>query len=106
MAWEHKMAEEFKKRNNKEGAPWVPGDVLSPIRWEDPVTGYVSFIGPTIVSCCNGEVILKRDRLRQIPQYTGEPYYKGQTVALLGDLFGNGPGSQIMLILGEVQDVI
>lgn len=105
MAWEHLMAKELKKRDNREAAPWVLGKVLSPVRTGDSFIGY-SYEGPLIVSCCDGEIILKGARLKQLPSPDGEPYYKGQTVALLGNLFGSGPGSQIMLILGEVQDAI
>lgn len=51
-----------------------------------------------------GAVQLRADRLQQIPG--AEPYHAGQRVALLGHPFAKEPGSQKILILGVVTDVI
>lgn len=100
MAWEHLMAQELKRRDNKPSSIWNTGDVISPVMNVDPETGAVTYEGPLIVSCCGGEVMLRSDRLLQLP--TEERYHAGQRVALLGDLFGGGAGSQRILILGVV----
>lgn len=99
MAWQHDMARELKKRDNRSTTVWSTGQVLSPTVHTDQETGEVTYSGPLIVSCADGAVMLRADRLWQLP--TEERYHEGQTVALLGDLFG-GAGSQKILILGVV----
>ena len=46
MAWEHEMAKELNRRNNKETFSWLTGKVLSPSRSVDPETGEATFSGP------------------------------------------------------------
>lgn len=104
MAWEHLMAEELKKRDNKQSTVWFTGDVISPVMNVDPETESVTYEGPLIVSCCGGEVMLRSDRLLQLSG--DDRYHAGQKVALLGDLFGGGPGSQRILILGVVTGAV
>lgn len=104
MAWEHLMANELKKRDNKPSSVWNTGDVISPVMNIDPENGKVTYDGPLVISCCGGEVMLRSDRLLQLP--AEERYHAGQKVALLGDLFGGGPGSQQILILGVVMGAI
>lgn len=103
MGWEHLMAKELRKRDNRSPTVWSTGQVLSPTVKRDPNTGEKIYEGPLIVSCADGAVMLQTDRLWQLP--TEERYHEGQTVALLGDLFG-GAGSQMILILGEVSHAI
>lgn len=105
MGWEHQIARELKKRDNPVNYAWFTGDVLSPIETTDE-EGNVTYEGPTIVSCFEGQVMLKRDRLRQVPAADGTPYHQGQRVALLGHPFATESGSQKILILGVVTDVI
>lgn len=105
MGWEHKIAKEFKKRDNPQNYAWFVGNVLSPIETTDE-EGNVTYEGPTIVSCFEGQVMLKRDRLKQIPAADGTPYHQGQRVALAGHPFSSEPGAQKILILGVVTDVI
>lgn len=104
MAWEHLMAQELKKRDNKPSSVWNTGDVISPVMNVDPETEAVTYEGPLIVSCCGGEVMLRSDRLLQLSG--DDRYHAGQKVALLGDLFGGGPGSQRILILGVVTGAV
>ena len=104
MAWEHLMAQELKKRDDKPSAVWNTGDVISPAMNVDPETEVVTYDGPLIVSCCGGEVMLRSDRLLQLSG--DDRYHAGQKVALLGDLFGGGPGSQRILILGVVTGAV
>lgn len=104
MAWEHLMAQELKKRDNKPSSVWNTGDVISPVMNIDPENGKVTYDGPLVISCCGGEVMLRSDRLLQLP--AEERYHAGQKVALLGDLFVGGPGSQQILILGVVMGAI
>lgn len=104
MAWEHLMAQELKKRDNKPSSVWNTGDVISPVMNVDPETEAVTYEGPLIVSCCGGEVMLRSDRLLQL--YGDDRYHAGQKVALLGELFGGGPGSQRILILGVVTGAV
>ena len=104
MAWEHQMAKELNRRNNKETFSWLTGEVLSPIRSVDPETGAVSFSGPLIISCFDGQVMLQGDRLRQLAGQAR--LYAGQTAALLGNPFSGGSGSQVLLILGVVSNAV
>lgn len=104
MAWEHLMANELKKRDNKSSFVWNTGDVISPVMNIDPENGAVTYDGPLVISCCGGEIMLRSDRLLQLP--AEERYHAGQKVALLGDLFGGGPGSQRILILGVVTGAV
>lgn len=104
MAWEHLMANELKKRDNKPSSIWNTGDVISPVMNIDPETGAVTYDGPLVISCCSGEVMLRSDRLSQLSG--DDRYHAGQKVALLGDLFGGGPGSQRILILGVVTSAV
>ena len=104
MAWEHLMAQELKKRDNKPSSVWNTGDVISPVMNVDPDTEAVTYEGPLVVSCCGGEVMLRSDRLLQLSG--DDRYHAGQKVALLGDLFGGGPDSQRILILGVVTNAV
>ena len=104
MAWEHLMAQELKKRDNKPSSVWNTGDVISPVMNIDPENGKVTYDGPLVISCCGGEVMLRKDRLLQLSG--DDRYHAGQKVALLGDLFGGGPGSQRILILGVVTGAV
>ena len=104
MAWEHLMAQELKKRDNKPSSVWNTGDVISPVMHVNPETEEVTYEGPLIISCCGGEVMLRSDRLLQLS--AEERYHAGQKVALLGDLFGGGPGAQRILILGVVTNAV
>ena len=104
MAWEHLMAKELKKRDKKLSSVWNTGDVISPVMNVDPETEAVTYEGPLIVSCCGGEVMLRSDRLLQLSG--DDRYHAGQKVALLGDLFGGGPGSQRILVLGVVTGAV
>ena len=103
MSWEHAIARELKKRDNPVYCAWFSGEVTSPVQTTDE-EGHVNYSGPTIVSCFDGAVQLRADRLQQIPG--AEPYHAGQRVALLGHPFAKEPGSQKILILGVVTDVI
>lgn len=91
MAWEHKMAEEFKKRNNKEGPVWMIGTILS--------------TSPMTVSVLGGQVILKHpETLNYIPPPVCpyfQPYTVGETVAVVGNVFGDTPGSKVALFVGR-----
>ena len=99
MSWEHALAKEFKKRDNPEtNTPWFSGECLSPVMEVDPDTGDVSYEGPLIISCYDGQVILKADRLKVLA--SAGQIHDGQTVALLGALFGGAAGSQKILVLG------
>ena len=94
MSWEHAIARELKKRDNPVYYAWFSGEVTSPVQTTDE-EGHVNYSGPTIVSCFDGAVQLR-----------AEPYHAGQRVALLGHPFAKEPGSQKILILGVVTDVI
>lgn len=91
MAWEHKMAEEFKKRNNKEGPVWMIGTILS--------------TSPMTVSVLGGQVILEHPKtLNYIPPPPCPyfpPYEPGQRVAIVGNVFGDTPGSSVALFVGR-----
>lgn len=104
MAWEHWMAQELKKRDNKPSSVWNTGDVISPVMNIDPENGKATYDGPLVISCCGGEVMLRADRLWKFT--SDERYHAGQKVALLGDLFGGGPGSQQILIMGVVTGAV
>lgn len=104
MSWEHLMAQELKKRDNKPSSVWNIGYVISPVMNIDPETGAVTYDGPLTISCAGGEVMLYSDRLWQLSR--DGRYHAGQTVALLGDLFGVKPGSQRILILGVVMGAV
>lgn len=106
MGWEHKIAKEFKKRDNPVDTAWFSGEVLSPVPADEDDEGNIIYEGPTIISCFEGQVMLKKDRLKQVPMEDGTPYHLGQTVALLGHPFSKEPGGQKILILGVVEDVI
>lgn len=81
MAWEHNLARELKKRNNKFFAPFLTGEVLSPVR---RVVGWQTiYDGPLLVAIYDGQVRLTADNLTVL-QHCGQ-LYKGQTVALLGE---------------------
>ena len=82
MAWEHKMAEEFKKRNNKEGPVWMIGTILS--------------TSPMTVSVLGGQVILEHPKTLNFP-----PYEPGQRVAIVGNVLGDTPGSSVALFVGR-----
>ena len=103
MAWEHRIAKELKKRDNRDSPTWFTGQVLSPVKETDK-DGNATYSGETIVSCYDGAVVLKSDRLQQLTG--GARVYAGQTVAMVGNLFGGGPGSQSVLILGAVENAV
>ena len=103
MSWEHAIARELKKRDNPVYYAWFSGEVTSPVQTTDE-EGHVNYSGPTIVSCFDGAVQLRADRLQQLPG--AEPDHAGLRVALLGHPFANEPGSQSILIFGVVTDVI
>lgn len=90
MAWEHSLAKELKKRNNKFYSPFLTGKVLSPIR--QVVDEQETFEGSLAVSIYDGQVTLTEDNL-MVLQHCGQ-LYKGQTVALLGE--------QTFIVLGVV----
>ena len=92
MAWEHKIAQELKKRNNPSFPPYLTGEVLSPVRTEDPETQEYTYEGPLIISIYDGRARLQADNL-VVLQHCGQ-LYKGQTVALLGE--------QKFIVLGVV----
>ena len=95
MSWEHALALELKKRDNPEtNTPWFTGLCLSPVL----VDG--EYIGPLIISCYDGQVMLKEDRLRVLA--SAGRVHDGQVVALLGALFCGDAGSQKILVLGVV----
>jgi len=101
MSWEHAIAKEFKKRDNPEtDTPWFMGLCLSPVMVTDPETGDVSYVGPLIISCYDGQVMLREDRLKVLA--SAGRVHDGQDVALLGALFGGSAGSQKILVLGVV----
>lgn len=104
MAWEHLMAEELKKRDNKQSTVWFTGDVISPVMNIDPETEEATYDGEIVISCSGGEIMLHKDRLSQLA--SDDRFHAGQRVAMLGDLFGGGPGSQRILILGVVTDAV
>ena len=66
MSWEHAIARELKKRDNPVYYAWFSGEVTSPVQTTDE-EGHVNYSGPTIVSCFDGAVQLRADRLQQIP---------------------------------------
>lgn len=83
MAWEHKLAQEFKKRNNSIYPSYLTGDVISPVMQTDPQTGVVSYSGPLIITIYDGKVRLEEKNL-VVLQHCGM-LHKGQSVALIGD---------------------
>lgn len=90
MAWEHKMARELKKRDNPTSPAWMLGVIIS--------------IDPLAVSVAGGAVILRHpDTLSYLipPPSEEPPFEEGQRVAVVGDIFGRGPGSQKALLLGR-----
>lgn len=103
MSWEHAIARELKKRDNPVYYAWFSGEVTSPVQITDE-EGNVSYSGPTIVSCIRwgspapGRPAPAAPRGRALP--------RGTAVALLGHPFAKEPGSQKILILGVVTDVI
>lgn len=103
MSWEHRIAKELKKRDNKNYPVYFVGDVLSPVRSVDDA-GEVSYSGTLTVSAFDGEVMLGADRLQQLAGQ--DRLYAGQVVALLGDLFSQTPGGQKILVLGVVTDAV
>ena len=54
MSWEHAIARELKKRDNPVYYAWFSGEVTSPVQITDE-EGNVSYSGPTIVSCFEGQ---------------------------------------------------
>lgn len=104
MSWEHDLAREFRGRDNKSGPAWFRGEVLSPIR--TVVDDEEIFEGELIISCYDGQVMLKSGQLQMlagVPAAAGiTRLYKGKSVALAGDLFSGGAGSLQVLILGVV----
>ena len=92
MAWEHKLAQELKKRNNPTFPPYMTGSVISPVMKTDPLTGLVTYEGPLLVTIYDGKVRLKEDNL-VVLQHCGM-LHNGQTVALLGE--------QRFIVLGVV----
>lgn len=97
MAWEHKLAKEFKKRNNSVFQPFLTGRVVSPVRVEvDPgdeeTPPTYRYDGPLIVTIYDGRARLQEDNL-QVLQHCGQ-LYKGQSVALIGD--------QTFIVLGVI----
>lgn len=82
MAWEHKLAQEFKKRNNSIYPVYLTGKVVSPKRIET-VPGEYTYEGPLIITIYDGKVRLQSDQLIVL-QHCGQ-LYKGQTVALIGE---------------------
>lgn len=106
MAWAHDIAREFKKRDNPQNFAYFTGDVLSPVAVRMP-DGTITYEGPTIISCFEGAITLRKDRLLQIPKADGTPYCAGETVALLGNPFDDEkPGGQKILIAGVAQHVV
>lgn len=109
MGWEHDMARELRSRDNKTGAAWFRGEVLSPVPQEDE-KGEVTYVGPLIVSCFDGQVMLRSEQLMMlagVPAAAGIPrLYKGISVALAGNLFSGDAGSLKILILGVVQNAV
>lgn len=105
MAWEHDIAREFKKRNNPQNYAYFTGEVLSPVAVRLP-NGTVIYQGPTIISCFDGAIMLREDRLLQVPKGDGTPYCAGETVALLGHPFDRQAGGQKILIAGVAEHVV
>lgn len=105
MSWEHDLAREFRGRDNKTGPSWFRGEVLSPIRRSDGAGGWI-YEGELIVSCYDGQVMLRKDQLQMLagaPAAAGIPrLYKGISIALTGNLFSGEAGSLQALILGVV----
>lgn len=85
MAWEHKLAKEFKKRDNAFFQPFLTGKVISPVRNVVNIAGeeIVTYDGPLLITIYDGQVRLKESDLLVL-EHCGM-LYKGQTVALLGD---------------------
>ena len=92
MAWEHKLAQELKKRNNPTFPVYMTGDVISPVRVVDPETGAVSYVGPLIIAIYDGQVRLEEKNL-VVLQHVGM-LHEGHRVALLGE--------QKFIVLGVV----
>ena len=90
MGWEHQIAKEFKKRDNPQNYAYITCDVLSPLPKRLP----------------DGTIMLRSDRLLQIPKADGTPYCAGETVALLGHPFDRQAGGQQILIAGVAQHVV
>lgn len=91
MAWEHRMAREFKKRDNPISPVWM--------------VGVITQVSPNLeVSVAGGAVILRHPETLSylIPPPSEEPpFQEGQLVGLVGNIFGSGPGSQKALLLGR-----
>ena len=108
MSWEHELAREFRGRDNRTDPAWFRGEVLSPIRREQG--GQTIYEGPLIISCYDGQVMLRSDQLQMlagVPSAAGSPrLYKGISVALTGNLFSGDAGSLKILILGVVQNAV
>lgn len=92
MAWEHLLANEFKKRNKSTFPPYLVGKVISPVKRTDS-KGRVWYDGPLIVSIYDDRVRLQEQNLIQL-EHVGQ-LYKGLQVALLGE--------QIYMILGVIK---
>jgi|GEM_PF-2052034 len=107
MSWEHDMARELRSRDNRTGQAWFSGEVLSPVKTEDD-QGRVSYSGPLIVSCMDGQVMLRSGQLKMLAGAAGdeERLHDGMTVALCGNLFSGDPGSLKVLVLGVVQNAV
>lgn len=104
MAWEHKLAKMMKTTAPASSPVWFEGDVLSPQVVRDKDGNITKYVGPLVISCADGAIMLNRDRLMQ--RADDARYYAGQHVALLGDLFGSGAGAQNFLILGVIHRAI
>ena len=109
MAWQHVLARELKARNNRPRPAWFRGEVISPIRKVDEL-GRVTYEGPLIISCYDGQVMLRAGQLKQLAGIAAdagiERLYQGHSVALTGDVFAGQPGSLQILILGVIEDAV
>lgn len=109
MGWNHKLARELRRRDNPTGPAWFRGEVLSPVRTEDE-EGRVTYEGPLIISCYDGDVMLREEALWSLAgTVTAAGYerlYQGLSVALTGNLFSGTAGSLQILILGVIQHAL
>jgi hypothetical protein len=88
MAWEHKLAKEFNKRNNSTMPPFFTGEVKSP----HPDKNGNPLPEPLLISLFGGEVVLDASSV-VVPKHVGV-LLAGYQVALVG--------SQKFLVVGVV----
>lgn len=86
MSWDHELARSLRQRDNRPATAWFSGTVET--------------ASPLVVSCCDGQVMLRGAQLVRLAG--AGTLAAGDQVALCGDPFSGDPGALKILVLGVV----